>query len=461
MDCAYRHGYRNGQHVLIVGGGASGVLMAAHLLTLPSQEVEVTIIERAELLGCGIAYGTDDPDHLLNTRASQMSAFPDQPDHFEHWLTGEGIPVTGMSFVDRGTYGRYLASLLAPWREEDAERKRLHCVRGECLRILETGEGVIAEFDGGRTIFADRCILATGHAVPSEPPYPLLGGWNFNPPADADATVAIIGTGLSMVDHVATLLGVGHKGRIYCLSRRGLLPQPHADTYALGLEQHEIPLGASVSQTMHWLRGLVRLAEVQSGTWRDAVDAIRPHVATIWRAWPREERARFLRHAAAWWEVHRHRMPPVSANRMSRAVASGQLSILRGRFQSAEERDDGRISMRISSRKNGISEELVADHVIDCRGIRRDPVEHAVPVIRDLLMRGAARLDPLGLGLDTTTSAQVINASGLTSQRIYAVGPAARGALWEITAIPDIREQTANLARQFLGPANIGVNERV
>ena len=460
MDGAYRHGRRNGQHVLIVGGGASGVLMAAHLLRLASQEVEVTIIERAELLGCGIAYGTDDPDHLLNTRASQMSAFPDQPDHFEHWLTAEGISVTGMSFVDRGTYGRYLASLLAPWCEH-AESGRLHCMRGECLRVFETDDGVIAELDDGRAVQADRVILATGHAVPSEPSYPLRGGWDFNPPADADATVAIIGTGLSMVDHVATLLGAGHKGRIYCLSRRGLLPQPHADSYALALERHEIPLGASVSETMHWLRGLVRLAETQGGTWRDAVDAIRPHVAKIWRAWSLEERARFLRHAAAWWEVHRHRMPPVSADRMSRAMASGQLSILRGRFQSAEERDDGRIAMRIVPRKNGSAEHLIADHVIDCRGIRRDPVEHAVPVVRDLLVRGDARLDPLGLGLDTTTSAQVISASGLTSQRICAIGPAARGVLWEITAIPDIREQTANLARQFFGSTDIRLGERV
>ncbi|RJE89190.1 FAD/NAD(P)-binding protein [Paracoccus onubensis] len=461
MDGAYRQDHRDGQHVLIIGGGASGVLMATHLLRLPSREVRVTIIERAELLGCGIAYGTDDPDHLLNTRASQMSAFPDQPDHFERWLAAEGIPVTGMSFVDRGTYGRYLASLLAPWREEGAESGRLHCMRGECLRILETDGGVVAEFDDGRTARADRAILATGHAVPSEPPYPLRGGWDFNPPADADATVAIIGTGLSMVDHVATLLGAGHKGPIYCLSRRGLLPQPHADTYALGLEQHRIPLGASVSETMHWLRGLVRLAEAQGGTWRNAVDAIRPHVAKIWHAWSLEDRARFLRHAAAWWEVHRHRMPPVSANRMSRAAASGQLSILRGHFQSAEERDDGRIAMRIVPRKNGGPEQLVADHVIDCRGIRRNPVEHAVPVVRDLLLRRAARLDPLGLGLDTTTSAQVIDASGQTSQRIYAIGPAARGALWEITAIPDIREQTANLAQDFFGPTDIHAGERV
>ncbi|AJE45845.1 FAD/NAD(P)-binding protein [Celeribacter indicus] len=449
MDGAAHRGHNSPEHVLIVGGGASGVLMAAHLLRLPGQQVEITIIERAELLGCGIAYGTDDPDHLLNTRVSQMSALPDEPDHFERWLDAEGLPVSGMSFVDRGTYGRYLSGLLDPWRSCSGDA-RLHCIRGECLRLHETGEGVVAELDDGRTVRADRAVLATGHAVPATPPPPLRGGWDFTPPDHPDATVAIIGTGLSMVDHVATLLAAGHRGPIYCLSRRGLLPQAHTTTQPLRLEAQDIPLGASVSDTVHWLRSLARRAEAQGGTWRDAVDGVRPHVASIWRNWSLEDRSRFLRHAASWWEVHRHRMPPVSADRISRATASGQLCILRGRFEGAQERPNGRITLNIDPWKDGGPRQLVVDEVIDCRGIRRNPEEHAAPVIRELLTRGAARLDPLGLGLDTTPAAEVIDGAGRASRRLQAIGPAARGALWEITAIPDIREQTAALARTLL-----------
>ncbi|MGD9864671.1 MAG: FAD/NAD(P)-binding protein [Pseudodonghicola sp.] len=428
--------------------------MAAHLLRLPATaaEIEVTIIERADLLGCGIAYGTDDPDHLLNTRAAQMSAFPDDPAHFERWLHHGGIPVAGDGFVSRGTYGSYLASLLAPWRRRD-DGNRLHCMRGECLRLTETAQGVIAELDDGRTICADRVVLATGHAVPVTPVPPLRGAWDFRPPRDRDATVAIVGTGLSMVDHVATLLGAGHRGPIHCLSRRGLLPRAHAATAPLPLTPQDIPLGASVSETLYWLRALVRLAEAQGRTWRDAVDGLRPHVARIWQDWPLSTRARFLRHGASWWEVHRHRMPPVSAARLSRAASSGQLRVLRGRFETAAPRADGRIVLHIAPRDSGCPAALVADHAIDCRGIRRNPADHAVPVIRDLLARGAARLDPLGLGLDTTASARVIDGTGKTSDRLFAIGPAARGALWEITAIPDIRVQTSALARQVVAPA--------
>ena len=63
-----------GPHVVVIGGGASGVLMAAHLLRDPQGQARVTIIEGRHMLGCGIAYSTDDPDHLLNTRAISMSA---------------------------------------------------------------------------------------------------------------------------------------------------------------------------------------------------------------------------------------------------------------------------------------------------------------------------------------------------------------------------------------------------
>lgn len=432
--------------------------MAAHLLRQPVQNLQVTVIERAELLGCGIAYGTNDPHHLLNTRVSQMSALPDEPDHFERWLRSAGITITGMDFVDRGTYGRYLASLLAPWREGNQE-KQLRCIHGECIRLSEIDGGVIAELEDGSSVQADQVIIATGHAVPIAPRHPLRGAWDFRPPANHNGTVAIIGTGLSMVDHVATLLGNNHKGPIYCVSRRGLLPKAHVVTRPLSIKQEEIPLSAPVSKLMHWLRSLIRNAEAEGGNWRDVLDGIRPYLAGIWRSWSYTERARFLRHAASWWEVHRHRMPPISADRISRATLSGQLGIMRGRFLQATEREDGRIILDIEPWDKDVPVQLIADHVIDCRGIRRDPVEHGAPVIRDLLARGAVRLDPLGLGLDTNVSAQIIDGAGEASKRIYAIGPAARGALWEITAIPDIREQTAILARQVLGHVAVSQHE--
>ncbi len=437
-------------HCIIIGGGASGVLMAAHLLSGSETGISVTIVEQGPMLGCGIAYGTTHPDHLLNTRVSQMSAFPDQPDHFERWLAVDGKHFSQHCFVDRATYGRYLSSLLEPW-QSGQEADRLRCVQNECVRLIEKASGVTAHLADGSAITGDSAVLATGHAVPLAPDPPMYGAWDFSPPSDPDATVVIVGTGLSMVDHVVTLLASGHRGEILCVSRRGLLPQTHASSRPIPFSEDEIPLGAPVSVVLHWLRQQANAAEAAGGTWRDVVDGIRPHIAAIWRSWDHDARARFLRHAASWWEVHRHRMPPESAARIEDARTNGQLSVTRGRFERATGLSGSGIDVDICPPGRQQVKTLAADHVIDCRGIRRDPEIHAVPVIRDLLARGAARLDPLQLGLDTTEDAKLIDAEGHISGRIRAIGPAARGALWEITAIPDIREQTFRLSRGLAG----------
>jgi uncharacterized NAD(P)/FAD-binding protein YdhS len=435
------------RHVLVIGGGASGVLLAAQLLRQGPGAVHVTLVERSEFLGCGIAYGTTHPDHLLNTRVAQMSAFPDDPGHLPDWLRRNGLGATAACFIDRGTYGRYLADLLNPTVNPSAS-EALDCVRGTCVRLDEGRHGVVATLEDGRRLHGDVAVLATGHAVPSAPEPPLRGAWDFTPPASPDATIAIIGTGLSMVDHVVSRLAGGHRGPIVCLSRRGLLPEAHAASRPVALRPEDIPFGAPPSAVLRWLRKLAAAATADGGTWRDALDAVRPHVAAIWRAWGPADRARFLRHAAAQWEVHRHRMPPASAARIRAARESGQLSILRGRFQGARVCGDGRVEISLS-RARQPSDRFLADHVVDCRGIRRDPALHATPVVADLLARGAARIDALGLGLDTTVEGTVIDAEGKPSRRILAIGPAARGALWEITAIPDIRTQVAALARDL------------
>jgi uncharacterized NAD(P)/FAD-binding protein YdhS len=105
----------------------------------------------------------------------------------------------------------------------------------------------------------------------------------------------------------------------------------------------------------------------------------------------------------------------------------------------------------VTNGPDGTERMLIADHAIDCRGLRRNPETDSAPVIQDMLARGIARLDPLRLGLDTTLDAQVIARGGVAARRVFAIGPCARGALWEITAIPDIRLQCAELARALSG----------
>ena len=80
----------NGRHIIVVGGGASGVLLACHLLRDPNNAISVTLIEKRPAIGRGMAYSTAQPGHLLNVRATNMSAFADDPLHFCRWLAEHG-----------------------------------------------------------------------------------------------------------------------------------------------------------------------------------------------------------------------------------------------------------------------------------------------------------------------------------------------------------------------------------
>lgn len=443
---------RPGPHVLIVGGGASGVLMAAHLLAQSEAQFRVTIIEGRHMLGCGVAYSTTDPDHLLNTRVANMSAWPDDPQHFLRWLQArpEGLGKTAESFVSRAVYGAYMADLLKPWQQVTGGNRRLRCVRQTCLRIDETPRGCVAHLEDGQSLIGDRLILATGHVQPEADPQGLLTGpWQAFDGGKAEGRLVIIGSGLSMVDQVLSILKSGHRGQIVAVSRRGQYPRAHKPTHPLTLGPADIPLGAPVSKMLFWARGLAKRAKVEGGTWRDAVDAIRPHVRSIWRAWPLTERARFLRHAAVLWDVHRHRMPPESEAEMRAAKVRGQLILRRATFLGTEAGKDGAPVVLLRDHGTRQTARLQASRVIDCRGIRHDPERNATPLFADLLARGRARIDPLRIGLDVDRFCHLLAGEGEPLTRVQAIGPVSRAAFWEITAIPDIREQVARLAQDM------------
>ncbi|TIT04030.1 FAD/NAD(P)-binding protein [Mesorhizobium sp.] len=114
MTVAYRGKWNSAaptastRSIAIIGGGASGVLMAAHLLRSRDPGLDIIIIEKRRSLGRGLAYSTDFPDHVLNVRASNMSAFADDPDHFVHWLQNRNIRIDDPTtcFAPRRLYGR-------------------------------------------------------------------------------------------------------------------------------------------------------------------------------------------------------------------------------------------------------------------------------------------------------------------------------------------------------------------
>jgi uncharacterized NAD(P)/FAD-binding protein YdhS len=73
-----------------------------------------------------------------------------------------------------------------------------------------------------------------------------------------------------------------------------------------------------------------------------------------------------------------------------------------------------------------------------------------------LLRAGIAQADPFGLGLRTAGDGALIASDGTVSTRIFTLGSARRGDLWESTAVPELRVQAARLAERLIAPDGTG-----
>jgi uncharacterized NAD(P)/FAD-binding protein YdhS len=105
-------------HVAVIGGGFSGAMTAVNLARLADDPLTVTIIDPRETVGRGTAYAQRRPEFLLNVAARNMSAFPDEPDHFLQWLRTRSeyatVPEVELreSFIPRQIYGDYLSAIV-------------------------------------------------------------------------------------------------------------------------------------------------------------------------------------------------------------------------------------------------------------------------------------------------------------------------------------------------------------
>ncbi|MBV8400342.1 MAG: FAD/NAD(P)-binding protein [Acetobacteraceae bacterium] len=451
--------------IAVIGAGFSGSLLSVHLLRRCPASVRVILIERNAQFGRGQAYSTGNPTHLLNVPAGRMSAFHDQPMHFVHWLRSQdatelGVPrASESSFVSRRLYGQYIRSLLKEELRRESHKK-LELVRGSVHRVDRTGPTLRLSLDRDRWIEADLAVLATGHFPPAPVPVQEQSFYDsglyrpdpWSPDAleglDQSSPILLIGTGLTTVDVVISLLDQGHTGPIHALSRRGLLPLRHSARSSPSADtRYEFP--TELLELTRFLRKeAAQAARSEDGSWQQVVDDVRPLVQDIWQAMPAADKSRFLRHLRPWWDIHRHRMAPSVAARIDRARHSNQLRIHAGRVLDYEIRNDG-ADVTFRHRGTDQTTTLSVARVINCSGPGADYERVADPLIRSLLDEGTARADPLRLGLDVTTKAALRSRSGSISRRLFAVGPVTKGAFWEMTAVPDIRRQCELLAQHL------------
>lgn len=442
--------------VAIVGSGFSAAAIAVNLLeTLPASQT-IAVIGTKEAFGRGVAYGTARDCHRLNVPAGRMSLYVDRPDHLVDWLSREGHGYSAEDFVPRRLYGCYVQDSLADALQRTDNRARMCFVDIEAVSCTTTPTGSYSfGLSGGQRLEAAQAILCMGTTAAGFPvPQGAIDATIrdrviANPWADPwldtiadDDDIFILGSGLTMVDQVLALDESGHRGKIHVLSRRGLLPQAHIVPRAPALEASLLPGTLELSTMLRQLR--VRAA--QTDDWRSVIDGLRPLTQTLWQQMTDLQRERFLRHAVAMWNIHRHRMAPDIAARIETLRASGKLVIHKGWLRQICAAEAG-VAVAYECRDSRNLRQLSVSKVINCTGLERCAIGR-LPLLADMAGQGLLAGDHLGLGVAVNEQSEILGNDGERQVGLYAVGPMTIGRFWEIFAVPDIRVQARKIAER-------------
>lgn len=229
------------RHVVIVGGGATGV---AAFVSLVKRGVASRIdIVEPRPVAQGVAFNTTERALLCNTSVDTMSVVPGAPDDFLRFLRGEGLAAAPNDFASRSHFLRYLNDRYATYRD-------LAVRRGVRLRhVARRARAIGAEPDGGYRVWLDdggslpatHVLVGLGYGEPTVPdvvaehrgkdllfpsPYPERALLEQIPPR---ARVLVLGTRLSAID-VTLLLCAGHDRSVVMASPSGELPAVRTGT---------------------------------------------------------------------------------------------------------------------------------------------------------------------------------------------------------------------------------------
>jgi uncharacterized NAD(P)/FAD-binding protein YdhS len=256
-----------------------------------------------------------------------------------------------------------------------------------------------------------------------------------------------------MVDLTITLFRQGHRGKIYTVSRHGLLPLAHKTIPSIAPFVAIDQAPKTAQALMHLIRQEVESAAACGLDWRAVINCLRPVTQSLWQTLPLREKQRFLRHVRAYWEIHRHRIAPEVAEVVNKLLSCGQLVIHAGRIQAYHEDDRG---VDVTVRKRHTTEDLVlrVNRVINCTGPASNYEKLAHPLVNSLLSKGLVCCHVLKMGLKTDANGALLDANGVASKFLYTLGPTRQGDLFETIAVPEIREQAMLLAQELLSRPN-------
>lgn len=415
--------------IAIVGRGFTGLMTAIALLKTFHRPFHLVMFDPFPKIDGGESIGRP-ASALLNSRVRDLSVDPAARDDFRHWLEtnddwrDRGDPLSGN--VDHAFVPGEVFSAYAYQRFSEALRTRADVmvqVRAESVATIgrhpQGGLSVISG-DGEQARF-DTVFLATG--------YGLREGTEGKAGLTAAKEVQVIGGGVHAVDRALRLLAAGEASHVTLISASGFLPQPHASS-AVGTVSSDRPFPNTLRGAFRHLREAANRAALEGTGWQGIMNDFRLHARELWQGLTPEERRRFKRHVKPIYDSHRNRLPLGHYDRLRQAIASGAITVRKGRVE--------RIATNgvLLSGAAGL-QVLPADRTIDCR-VR--PTDLDSPLFRSLLSAQLVRRDELDLGITVDRDGRALVGAGVF-EGLFAMGPLGLGSLPDIDLVPQIVAQ--------------------
>jgi uncharacterized NAD(P)/FAD-binding protein YdhS len=450
------------KNIVIIGGGFSGTVTAVNIARLSPVPLHITVIDESPVDCRGVAYSTRNGSHLLNVVARNMSALADQPNHFVDWLQtrcdymDEPPAALKERFAPRRVYGEYLHSLFL-WHATSLAMAKEFCLKRVCGRVADiavNGEQATVTLDDGKTLSADKIVLALGNQPPANFRLPGLNvespkyianpwrNWEIKLPSP-DRDLIVVGTGLTTVDVILTLQDLKWQGKIWAVSRHGLMPLSHFKgfDYPDPLANETFPIS---------LRRMVRIFQRHLRECRKRglnpailVDKLRPHTQRLWQNFSLFEKKQFNRHFRTVWNVTRHRIAPEIHRRLSESIVAGKLEIVGGGLKNCSESETA-LTLEVKGPHG--PRQIEAAALINCTGPKDRYIPSDSPLITNLVTRGLIQPDAMNMGIQAAPNFAVLDAQGRESATLFALGSILKGTLWETIAVPELRSQTFRVA---------------
>jgi uncharacterized NAD(P)/FAD-binding protein YdhS len=444
--------------VAVVGGGSVGVSYFYQLVdevvrNRIAEHLEIKFFEPQSVVGPGFAYQPDFDTNLLNTRADSMSAVATDKQHFRRWLSDNAsdlktdypnLRFSSDEFLPRSLFGRYLKDLF----QDAVSKTKQHgidfsLVNESVIDIIQLAGEKVCVDTGKSGYIADRVVLCLGNP-PSTKYHHLQSydGFVNNPYPTARmlsniperASVCVLGTGLSAIDAVLSLVEAGHKGRIVMASRAGRLPSVRgvhnttrtlrllsrdrlqeiaaqrdnislAQIYAMLCAEVEAATGTpcNVAEilnantgTFDYLSTEIQRSDDSERIWQSVIYATNNVIDLIWNLLSVEDKRLFQASFGSQWSSYRVSFPLKNARKLHELLRKDRILVLGGvkscRFNEAS----GTFETCVRDSDRGFNTTIESQYLINATGFSTDVQNAEHPLIQNLLRRGLAVPDEFG-----------------------------------------------------------------